>query len=682
MMMATASKLVAIDEEFESDDSDTATLTYALERTAISSFQQTRHRVPKAELAEAVARGRCEPSRPSRSGRKRFKVTHKGMVYIVDETKRHAIKSWSLLADVAAIEDAALAPDQSFGIHAVFMVDHSGSMRKSDVSGYSSRTEAVYQSLINEFLEPQLALLGESDLLAKAVVSLVTMSSESEILLKRHPLTESLRDELDSLSQSRACYHGHYLPALDLLEQLLVADGHQASRVMVFWLSDGQESDHIKEVCALHEVPVWTSTGNCTRLGRPALHACASARMCRQAIRNDIRKRCLAKVQRLGDLVGRDTLSFSTVAFGPADEDYALLKAMGNKLPKGGFQKLGLEAHKLGLAFTSLTSTLTTMRTELGPGVKLTPNKMKQKQAAAESTDDIDWDIYLLHDRTLRRKYTYSRTHWRFENAPFESGANGVAMQTSYFAAGAERLAFACKEVRASGFTAETVGMPLVAKEACHKEQLADVKFHHRMAEMQARAHELADRFNDRVKHLVGVEEAAAMTINFAPCVIYEVYDDKYDYHNNIAWIFAEPHLEGRFHKWNNNAGKIYPRQGKADEMTAVRLDLKNDERITLDDVPQAFSHFTHSVTGGRELVCDLQGVWNAEDGFELTDPAIHHDDNDRRSRSMHRTDRGSAGVAKFAETHKCSSLCRSLGLEAFPQPGLLDLSSPVTTTT
>jgi hypothetical protein len=44
-----------------------------------------------------------------------------------------------------------------------------------------------------------------------------------------------------------------------------------------------------------------------------------------------------------------------------------------------------------------------------------------------------------------------------------------------------------------------------------------------------------------------------------------------------------------------------------------------------VDEVPQAFSHFSYDNSGGKTLVCDLQGVWNAFDGFVLTDPVIHY---------------------------------------------------------
>ena len=66
-----------------------------------------------------------------------------GVVYITDESKRHEVTSWRL-------DDAQEAPpaiDGGLGeattTHVVVVVDHSGSMRKDDVPGYSSRTQAV-----------------------------------------------------------------------------------------------------------------------------------------------------------------------------------------------------------------------------------------------------------------------------------------------------------------------------------------------------------------------------------------------------------------------------------------------------------------------------------------------------------------------------------------------------------
>ena len=76
-------------------------------------------------------------------------------------------------------------------------------------------------------------------------------------------------------------------------------------------------------------------------------------------------------------------------------------------------------------------------------------------------------------------------------------------------------------------------------------------------------------------------------------------------------------------------------------------------EQATVDDVPQCFSHFTYTQSGGLNLVCDLQGVWNAYDGYMLTDPVIHHRSLTREKGSNGKTDKGRDGMKRCFETHR-----------------------------
>ncbi len=46
----------------------------------------------------------------------------------------------------------------------------------------------------------------------------------------------------------------------------------------------------------------------------------------------------MERVKRLGDLLGRDRVFVGTVAFGPPDEDYGVLRAMAGVLPRSSFQ--------------------------------------------------------------------------------------------------------------------------------------------------------------------------------------------------------------------------------------------------------------------------------------------------------------------------------------------------------
>jgi len=228
------------------------------------------------------------------------------------------------------------------------------------------------------------------------------------------------------------------------------------------------------------------------------------------------------------------------------------------------------------------------------------------------------------------------------------------------------------------GRNAVKIGETLVAKETLYEEQLRDSVFHINMCKVQAEAQELAMRFNRRVSQTFGGGGAQGeWQVNFADTWIYEVLDDFYE--QGRGWILAEPELEGKFTKWNNNAGGLrapLSRRGGGGGGglgiggAIIEEDEEEDEdedggsaAIVTDDVPQCFSHFTWSVTDGKRLVCDLQGVWNHVDGFVLTDPALHY----HRGRHKHGgTDKGQDGIDNFFKTHTCSPMCVHLGLKQF----------------
>ena len=78
--------------------------------------------------------------------------------------------------------------------------------------------------------------------------------------------------------------------------------------------------------------------------------------------------------------------------------------------------------------------------------------------------------------------------------------------------------------------------------------------------------------------------------------------------------------------------------------------------------MPQAFSHFSYEFSSGARMVCDLQGCFDRERGFELTDPCMLSKVG-RSESGYGRTDRGLHGLVDFFRTHKCTPLCKALGL-------------------
>jgi hypothetical protein len=89
--------------------------------------------------------------------------------------------------------------------------------------------------------------------------------------------------------------------------------------------------------------------------------------------------------------------------------------------------------------------------------------------------------------------------------------------------------------------------------------------------------------------------------------------------------------LQGKYVKHNDNDGATF----------------------SSEQIPHAFSHFSHELSHGRVLVCDVQGV-----GTYYTDPQIHSEDGE----SFGSGNCGAEGIKAFFESHKCNSLCRRLG--------------------
>lgn len=98
--------------------------------------------IKKRELQQVLKYGRPVPSTPGRRGDMRWKFIHKNIAYITDYTMKHEITSFRL---DDGIIDHNLVQNSGNNVtsHTILIVDASASMTRSDVSGYTSRTNAV-----------------------------------------------------------------------------------------------------------------------------------------------------------------------------------------------------------------------------------------------------------------------------------------------------------------------------------------------------------------------------------------------------------------------------------------------------------------------------------------------------------------------------------------------------------
>ena len=588
----------------------------------------------------------------------------------------------------------------------VIVVDHSGSMRKSDVANYPNRTAAVYDCLAKDFVTAQIAAGATG---ADIVVSVIEMTDRAKLIINKSRLDESLAKALQARGKSQARSHGNYLPALDMSLEILQHDASNRGTLMLLFLSDGAPSDHLVRECS-HGCKVWQEMGNgATRSnGKMALIECPSSRWgsCRKEAQEGVHRDCIQRILQIGDVLGRDRVVVGTVAFGDPSQDYSVLKKMGEALPRGSFQKLGLNAGGLRTAFSSLSSSLTTLRTD-GGSRQLTLRDRQVKKV--DRTSEIEttlvsnsngWFIYNGERYVEKYKYVLSSRELVRQDFP-TAGMTGVAFVQQPFAQGVERLVYRCAEVTIptdrlkewyddtrADFPATARALRgklrLVAKEAKHMQNLGR-RFQLDMARIQAEAAEMAHSFNRRVAG------PPKMQLTFLECAVYNFYDNTYP--DKEAWVLVEQELEGKFRKWNNNNGNVYRQilegggtsaavgEGGGPSAAAQQASLLSiieedehdeddepaptvDVNASFHDVPQCFSHFTYETSGGRSLVCDLQGVWNAADGFVLTDPVIHHVS--RYGTRRHKnggTDKGAQGVLSFFRSHTCGDLCRRLGL-------------------
>lgn len=631
--------------------------------------------IHRRELQAAVKNGRRLPANPGRDGSRRWKYIHAGVAYVTDESSRHEITSWRLDEKEPEVPFglAASGGPSSFVSHTVLVVDQSGSMRKDDVPGYNSRTHAVFQCLKKEFVLPQLNLTrtGEG---GKAVVSLIVMSTQARLLINRAEINEELLERFERLSFGTASHHGNYLEALAMTEEHLHADIHTDAQLLVVFLSDGAPSDHKFTEC-IHGVPVWSEVDSPRFiLRKPPLRRCEYGLQngvnCRANVQKKVKADCLKAIQDIGDRFGRDRVRFNTVAFGPPADSYDVLESMAMVLPGSSFQKLGLSADKLTSVFSSFSRTLTTMRTSIAgqTGARRDVAVVKggkEGLSILQELNGAEWHIYPKepHDHMqLLNKQIYKGGKW--VEAPMTPQATAAACEQIPFGQGAERFAYRFTEADSHGMP---VGPRLVAKEAASVEDYGSDKFHRAACKMQTEVAILADKFNSRVSPILqdqAPELQDRWNVWFVPSFLYKVKDSVYNRKgDHTAWLFVEPELEGRWMKWNNNGGDVMP-NSKMDSLEA-RLDIDpvtGFHDVRTGDIPQCFSHFTWSVSGGKQLVCDLQGVWNATDGFSLTDPAIHSASSGLGSKTNKREE----GIASFFKTHRCSELCHVLGLKPY----------------
>jgi len=538
--------------------------------------------------------------------------------------------------------------------------------------------------LIRDFVTEQV----KSGAAAEVVVSLISMSDTATVEIHTQPLDASLITKLEQIQRRAPRSHGNYIPALDKALEVMTADAPNRERMLLLLFSDGAPSDHSTMQCE-HGVPIF----ELDRKQDPQMghRSTGQAWACRAKLQQRTKTECLERIRRLGSLFGRERVIIRTLAFGPPKEDFQLLDELASALPRGEFTKLGLNARNLRTAFSSLSSSMTSLRTEGGGRAltrrsdKVVDKTQKVDTQASMVTGADGWFVYSFEH--FGGKFEFNASDKALRRTLLKAPATGLAFFQQPFAEGAERFVYRCTEVvvpteqrrlwydtvtEKERVKALRVGLRLVAKEAKDVENLLHGRtFHETFVRVQHDAAVLARYFNRSMPPSIARLE---WNVSFLLTNLYLCLDATYK--DGEAWVLVEPELDGKFTKWNNNAGAVLHQATSSSSSTAFGTLLEEeedeDEAIDIDDVPQAFSHFSYEHSAGRQLVCDLQGVWNSEDGFVLTDPVVHYVNPSGRKHQNGATDKGLQGVRKFFQTHRCGPLCRRIGLQVRTENDLI----------
>lgn len=638
----------------------------------------------------------------------RWKFEYDGVIFITDQSMRREVTSYPAPLAIAPIDAVSqLKHDQAKQVidakpeictsHTVLVVDNSGSMKIHDILLHRDRQVMAYSTTALEYIAEQLFNETANN---RDVVSLVEFDSQARVVIEREPISWVLynkllsRRDLSGTYITRQCKRlmdsvngdSNYLPALQKAHDILKIGNHAECALSMMFLSDGSPTDGI----AMRLVP--------------------SAA---------VRKIC-DYTAKIASEFG-DQLNLLMIGFGSVEQDFATLKAMVNSaLEAPGetaveFYYCGKVANAVGTAVSSLVASTMQTRAALHGRSRTFRSVLSETEGSSNafrfypivghyvySPSEEDFVPHpglppgALRDETREEVQRLGKTP-----PPF------IAVNKFHCGTGAERVAFRCHLSETMNVFGFRLGA-MVAKETREVERIEEhIEFHRSFCETQSLASHLAFEFNGRVRSLSAYDEETTPVLSFLQCSILVLQDDEFP--KGERGILVEKHLDIDAHgwcKWNNNFGGVVGRASHAPfdeeyelrQMEHATFDILEEEDSNFEDSSdsedessvqdecatavddenrsedlvdpsaylQAFSHFSYLFTNRKVLVCDLQGVLNADytpPRFELTDPAIHYRSNRGRRAVFGHTDKGQQGIASFFKTHKCSSICEHMKL-------------------
>ena len=201
--------------------------------------------IEKRDLQAALKHGTCEESFNPR-GELCWKYTFADIIYITNASRTREITSYAVPGSGLDVELVTITAEmkrqhdeacwhikKSHGwwtSHTVVVVDQSGSMRKTDVSGGVTRSDAVWVTLALDFVAKRIEN-GEAK--PKDVISIVCMNSDSTVLIKKQPTDWLLYNKIVQLLRScEPHFDGSYRRGSSIKRGRVVLDDQNRTRFL------------------------------------------------------------------------------------------------------------------------------------------------------------------------------------------------------------------------------------------------------------------------------------------------------------------------------------------------------------------------------------------------------------------------------------------------------------------
>ena len=551
--------------------------------------------ITKHDLQTAIKHGTKTRAKTVR-GEKRWKFEYGGIVYITDSACTKEITSYWREVQIqpanitvkmeeehrAAVKTLREDP-HLVTTHSIIVVDQSGSMRESDVKGFTSRSRAAYGTLALDYIAEQLYQRGDDYLID--AVTIIEMNDTGTILFDRVPLDWILFNELlKRQGRSKPRSHGNYNKSLQLAQKVIndeiallnELEEDDLPAFMLVLLSDGKPSDMKK--------------------GEPKE---------RRDMLTEMARTLKSKLTVFGMGIGALGSEFKEL-------NELVVTAKEHGATDSNFIHAGLSTASMGEGLSSMATSMTTTRTAL---LTVSNAKPKTEKSYTLSKHKLSKD---REQRVVTRKvsrWRYDRDQEKKKGDPWaqqkmkDHDAKGFTVEVHPFARGAERLAYRFHEIKKDGNQMKRAGRMMVAKESRYIEDEGDKEtFHEQFCRAQLKALKLSEIFNSAVRKAPMLqptvdEIAKPPRLTFLKCRVYEYCDDE----DNVCGLLVEDFLMGKFTKFNCNNGYVMKKKKYSETRT---MDLEIGE-VALTDFVQAFSHWVYHTSDHKMLVCDLQGILN-----------------------------------------------------------------------